>query len=385
MKYILLVCEGLADEPAEELQGRTPLEVAKTPFMDHLAKKGEMGSALFTPHRLPPASDVACMSLLGFDPEEFYTGIAPLEAAAMGVSQKDNEIVFRCDLVTVLDDVLFDTSASGISPTESQILIKELNAKLKNPKVKIYPGEGYKNILVISDPEMAEKLDELECTPPQNLIAQKFVKHLPKGEGAPLITDLMDQSKVILEDHEINRVRIDLNENPANIIWPWGQGKKPKLPSFKQRYGIEGSIITESDYAKGLGMALGLHVATSIENALKEHDFLFIYTESGPDIYRTNDLKAKIKLLEDFDSQVVGNVVKRMEHFDAVRVLVSSDHAVSLAKRGAFHGHVPFILQGTGIPAGEMGPFNEKMAAQSKLVFNEGHKLMEFFLKRVAG
>ncbi len=382
MKYVMLVCEAMADEPLEELMGRTPLEVAKTPFMDLLAKKGRVGNVLLTPHSLSASGDVACMALLGFDPREFHTGIAPLEALSMGIPQNDREVAFRCDLVTVLDETLIDNSASRITPKESRLLMEALNQKLSKPAVKFYPGEGYKNILMINSPDLSDAIDELECTAPRSLLGQKFTKHLPKGEGASLLTDLMDESKVILEDNEINRVRIDLKENPANMIWPWGQGKKPKLPSFKQRYGLEGAVVSESDFVKGLGKSLGMETDKSLDACLAEKDFIFVYMESSGDIYKTGDLKAKIKLIEVFDSTVVGPVMKKLERFPDHRLLVGADYAASLKKQAPFHGHVPFLIQGDGLGTEPSGPFNEKTATQSKWVFEEGYKLMENFLKR---
>ncbi len=382
MKNIMLICEAIADEPLEELGGRTPLEVAKVPNIAFLAKKGKVGSALFARQPLSASGDVACMSLLGFDPREFYTGIAPLDALSMGIPQNDYEVAFRCDLVTVLDEYLVDNSASRITPKESKLLVEELNEKLSNPKVKFYPGEGYKNILMFSDPEIADSLDEMECTPPRGLIGQKFVRHLPKGENASILTDLMDQSKVILENNEINRVRIDLNENPANMIWPWGQGKKPKLPSFKQRYGLDGAVVSDCDFVKGLGKLLDMQVAKSLDACIDEKDFVFVYMVSSGDIYKKGDWKSKIKLIEEFDSTVVGPAIKTMSNFKDFRIFVGSDYPASVAKKSQFYGHVPFLIQGSGVGTEVPAVFSEKAAAQSKWIFDEGHKVMSMFLQK---
>ncbi len=382
MKYLMLICEGLSDEPLEEIGGRTPLEVAKTPFMDLLAKKGRVGQALFTPAPLSVTSDVACMSLLGFDPAEFYTGIAPLEALAMGIPQDDHQVAFRCDLVTVADEFLMDTSASYISPKESRLLVEELNQKLSNGKARFYAGDGYKNILLITDLENVDKLDGLECVGPRGLIGQKFVKHLPKGAAASFLTDLMDQSKEILENHEINRVRIDLNENPANMIWPWGQGKKPKMPSFKQRFGLEGAVVSSSDYVRGLGKALGMETEKGLEESLAEKDFVFVYLESSGDLYKKYDWKAKVKFIEDFDASTVGHAVRFAESHPDARILISTDTASSTSKKALLRGHVPFLIQGSGVEAEETGHFSEKTAALSKQIFDQGHQLLEHFLKK---
>ncbi len=370
----------MADEPLEELAGRTPLEAAKTPFLDLMAKKGRVGSALFAPYSLAPTSDVACMALLGFDPEAYYTGIAPLEAFAMGIPQSDHEVIFRCDFVTVLDEDLVDTSASRISPRESKQLLDELNKGLGSDKVRFHTGEGYKNILTVSDPELAESLDELECAPPQSLIGQKFAKNLPKGQAARFLTDLMDRSKAILENHEINRVRVDLNENPANMIWPWGQGRRPKIPGFKQRYGLEGAVVSDADFVKGLGKVLGMETAPGFEEFAGSKDFIFSYRASPAPVIRGGDFKKKIRFIEEFDA-AAGELMKKAEAAGDVRLCVTSDYASSIARKAAFHGHVPFLIWGAGIAGEEAGAFNEKTQAQSKFILNEGHTLMQHFIK----
>ncbi len=367
----MLVCEGMAGEPVEELGSRTPLELAKIPNINFLAKKGRVGRASFIPHSLAATADVAALSLLGFDPQEFYTGIAPLEAAAMGIPQDDTEIAFRCDLVTVLDDVLVDTSASHISPNESRLLVEELNKKLSNDKLRFYPGEGHKNILLIRDAEKADRLDELECASPKSLIGKSFAKHLPKGEEASLLRDLMDRSREILENHEINRVRIDLGENPANRIWPWGQGKRPKMPAFEQRFGIRGSVVSQTDFVVGLGKLLGLQMAENIETCLNNGEFAFMYKDAGEAGLIKNNLKSKIKLIEEFDSKIISQAVKLAERFKDLKILIATDQ-----------GQAAFLLSGYGIKPEEASGLNEKSASQSKLVFEEGHQLMEFFLRK---
>ncbi len=373
MKHLMLICEGMAGEPIAELDDRTLLEAAKTPFMDLLAKKGRVGQAAFVPRALAASPEVACMSLLGYDPREFYTGIAPLEAMAIGISQNDHEVAFRCDLVTVSEESLVDTSASFISPTESQLLIKELNEKLSAPGVRFYPGSGYKNILILNDAELADALDELECRSPRSFIGQKFSKHLPKGRGAEILTGLMDKSKDILEHHEINRVRIDLKENPANMIWPWGQGKRPKMPSFKDRFGLDAAVVSETNFVHGLGKAVGAKTAKNIEEALKGKDFVFFYKGAQNEAPHENTLKSKIRLIEEFDAQCIGPAVKTLEHFSEYRLCVGTDYADSRL--------VPFLFEGRGVEAQGTESFSEKEALKHKVIFEEGHQLMGHFLK----
>ncbi len=379
MKHVILVCEGMSDEPLEELSARTPMEVAKTPHMDSLAKKGQLGQASFCPNSLRASGDVAAMAILGFDPQEFYTGIAPLEAIAMGISQDDRAVAFRCNLVTVLDEDLIDATAGNILTKESHILIEALNQKLSNDRIRFYSGEGFRNILLINDAELSENLDELECIPPDTVIGQKFAKNLPKGRAASTVLHLINASKTILESQEINKVRIDLHENPASMIWPWGQGKKPKTPTFQQRYGREGCVFSDVDYLKGLAKALALKQGKSLKASVEENDFAFVYfpwTEG-----RKIDLKLKIKFIEDFDSTVVGPAIKKLEADGNHRLLVTGDTQHPLSKKTPLHGQVPFVVQGSGVDADEFTQFNEKNALQSKLIFEQGHKLMEYFLK----
>ncbi|HTL71462.1 MAG TPA: hypothetical protein VL404_09255 [Candidatus Eisenbacteria bacterium] len=384
MKHVFLLAEGLCDDPVPELDGRTPLEIAKTPNLDALAKKGRVGSTLFVPRALAPSEDVACMAALGFDPQEFYTGIAPLEAAAFGLPQKDREVAFRLDLVTVFDDVLVDASAGSIVPKESRLLIEELGRRLADKRMRLYPGEGYKNILMIDDAELADALDDLECTPPGRLVGQSFAKGLPKGKGGKILTDFMDASKEILDNNEINRVRIDLGENPANMVWPWGQGKRPPLPGFRERYGVDGAVFSEADFVRGLGRILGLkdggiRAPKSLAGSFGDHPFVFVYVPF-PGGEAEPALKDRVRHIEEFDSAVVGPAVKAAESAGAFRVCVTTTCAESSARKAKIHERVPFVFQGSGIEAGEGAAFSEKIASQSRFVVEEGHKLMGQFL-----
>src|SRR3989338_3067244 len=221
MKHVILVCEGMGDEALEELFGHTPLEVSKTPHIKALAKKGMLSRSSFVPHSIAAGRDVSAMSILGFNPEEFYTGLAPLEALSLGIPQSDRSVVFRCNFVTSLEGNLVDAYAGNIPSKESIILIEDLNRQLSSEKVKFFSVEGFRSLLVFSDPDMADGLDELECVSPFSFIGQKTSKSFPKGPIASKVTTLIHQANSILKEHEINKVRIDLGENPANRIWIW--------------------------------------------------------------------------------------------------------------------------------------------------------------------
>jgi 2,3-bisphosphoglycerate-independent phosphoglycerate mutase len=247
MKYIVLVGDGMADRPIEELGGRTPLEVAKTPNMDEIATRGRIGLAKTVPEGMEPASDVANLSILGYDPARYYTGRGPLEAANLGVELKTQELAFRCNLITVDNETLIDYSANHIATEEAAALINYLNKKMHSKSVSFHPGVSYRHIVVIKDKERFEGLRALRCTPPHNITKQRFSEYLPAGEHQDFIRQIMFESRKLLKDHEVNQVRIDLGENPANMIWLWGQGSKPDLPSFKEKYKVTGSVISAVD------------------------------------------------------------------------------------------------------------------------------------------
>lgn len=402
MKYIVLVGDGMGDRPLEELGGKTPLEVAKIPNMNFIASRGRVGLTNMIPGRMQPASDVANLSILGYNPRKFYSGRGPLEAANMGVDIKENEVAFRCNLITMAGDKLADYSAGHISNKEAATLIKELNDKMSNDVVKFYAGMSYRHLMVYKckDKEEAELLTKLKCTPPHDIIGKKTKKFLPKkGDYADIVNKLMDQSKEVLENHEINRVRLDLKENPANMIWLWGQGMKPSMPRFKDLFKIEGSIISAVDLIKGIGRIIGLKVinvpgatgyydtnylgkAEYAINSLKHKDFVFVHVEAPDEASHNGDLREKIASIEKFDKFVVGSV---LEHFKSgkqdFRILVLSDHATPISMRTHARDYVCFAMYGTDIEEDSIMHFNEKEAKESKFRIHKGHELLEFFIR----
>lgn len=360
----MLVCSSMADEPMEELGGRTPLEVAKTPFMDSLAKNGRVGTANFVPHSLEASNAAACMAALGYDPLEFYTGLAPLEALALSIPSDDREVVFRCDLVTVSEGKLVDPTAGNISPREAEILFEAVSEGFRNKADHFFRGSGHRNYLVAGGPERVDDLDEADCVPPQKMIGHPIEKFFPKGKASDLLVHWIRKSREILENHEVNRVRIDLGENPANQLWFWGQGRKPKMPSFKQQHQLEGSVSSNVPFMQGLGTAAGM--ASS-----GEADFSFAYFPGFEAEAEAADFRKKIKHLEDFDSKVVKTVVQKMESAPNARVCVTSAQGTQ----------APFLMWGQGIASEGAAAFDEKNCAQSKHSLKQGFKLMEEFLK----
>jgi len=397
MKYIVLVGDGMADYPIKELGGRTPLEVARTPNMDYIARYGRLGRVRTIPEKMKPASDVANLSILGYDPQKFYSGRGPLEAANLGVELEDDDVAFRCNLVTVANDKLIDYSAGHISSKEAAILIKSIDDSLGTDRIKFYHGISYRHLMLVKR-GAEQHLADLKCNPPHDISGQDISKNLPKGEGSEVIIKLMEDSRKILEKHEINLVRIDLKENPANMIWLWGQGKKPAMPAFQAKYGLSGSVISAVDLLKGLGKILGLDVinvpgatgyydtdyegkARAALRSLEEKDFVFVHVEAPDEAGHNGDLREKITAIERFDQLVVGTILKAFKRKKNFRILVLPDHHTPVSVKTHTAEPVVFGIFGKGIIARGFLNYSEKEAEKSDLYFEKGQELMEYFIK----
>ncbi|MBI3324577.1 MAG: cofactor-independent phosphoglycerate mutase, partial [Candidatus Omnitrophica bacterium] len=338
MKTIVLVCDGMADEPIEQLGGRTPLEAAKHPRMDALAQEGKVGLARTIAPGFVPASDVGNMCILGYDPRKYYSGRGPLEAANMGVELADGDVAFRCNLVTVDGDTLVDYSAGHITSEESNALMKLVGQKLGGPALRFYPGIQYRHLAVFREPELSEGLVKTVCSPPHDIMGWKISEHWPTGPASKRLVDLMEESRKFLPGHEVNQVRVDLKENPGNMIWLWGQGRKLRVPTFPERWKVTGSVISAVDLVKGAGRLAGLEVlevpgatgyydtsyvgkAKAALKSLKKHDFVFVHVEAADEAGHNGDLRQKITAIENFDKHVVGTIVDGMKGSGDVRIL----------------------------------------------------------------
>jgi len=396
MKYIILVGDGMADYPIGELDNKTPLEAARTPNMDFIARHGKIGRVKTIPDKMTPASDVANMSILGYSPEKYYTGRGPLEAANLGVELKESDIAFRCNLITANKDTLVDYSAGHITTKETGILINFLNQRLGTEQIKFYCGVSYRNLLVIKN--ASPDLFTIRCFPPHDIIGKSISRHLPKGEGKEFLVRLMIESAKILAPHEINQVRIDLEENPADMIWLWGQGRKPNLPTYKEKYNLTGSIISAVDLINGLGRLLGLEVinvpgatgfydtdyagkAKAAIKALEDRDFVFLHVEAPDEAGHNGDLREKITAIERFDHFIVGRVLSRFKRRGDFRLLVLPDHPTPLSVRTHTSEPVPFGIFGQGVFGSGFLGYSEKEAQRSDLFFDQGYKLIDYFIK----
>ena len=394
MKYAIIIPDGAADEPLEELGGKTPLEAARTPNMDRIAMMGRQGTARTVPEGFESGSDVATMCLLGYDPKEFHTGRAPLEAAAQQIPLAASDWVFRCNLVTVVDGIMKDHSAGGISNAEAQRLIADLARALALPGFEFHYGVSYRNLLVYRGREAFE----LTTRPPHEIPDEPISRWLPKGTGSRILREIMDRSAELFAGHEINQVRKETGHNPATQVWLWGQGHAPSMPKFRDRFGVQtGCMITGVDLLRGLAVLLGWDVRevegmTSFHDtnysgqgqataaALDKYDLVFSHIEAPDEASHQADYKTKVDAIEHIDRYVVGPVLGKLQTFPEWRIMVLPDHPTNIATRK--HGYAPtcFAMAGTRVKGLVAAPYSERNSAASDLKIERGHELMEFFL-----
>jgi 2,3-bisphosphoglycerate-independent phosphoglycerate mutase len=398
MKYIILVGDGMADYPIAELRNRTPLEVARTPNMDLLAAEGAGGLVRTIPNGMEPGSDVANLSIMGIDPARHYTGRGPLEAASMGVEMGGGEIAFRCNLVTVSDDVMVDYSGGHISSEEGRVLIELLGEKFAGRGVRFFPGVSYRNLLLVPERLFVQNGGKLRCVPPHDIIGQSIREHYPSGKGSRLLREIMQASHLILSQHPVNKVKIDLGENPANMIWPWGGGKKPSFGTFEEERGLSGAVISAVDLVKGIGKLLGFEVinvpgatgyydtdysgkAAAALDALKRVDCVLVHVEAADEAGHNGDRTEKVRAIENFDAKVVGTILEGLGGAGDFRIMMLPDHATPLSLRTHVADPVPFCICGAGIALDGMQSFNEKeAAAKGSLNVEAGFQLMDRLL-----
>jgi len=392
MKYGMIIPDGAADYPLDELDGRTPLAAADTPNMDSVAREGRLGTTRNIPDDLPPGSDVAILSVMGYDPREHYTGRAPLEAAARGLEVAPDEWVFRCNLVTIVDGVMEDHSAGHISTEEAAALIGELGSALGGDNVRFHPGVGYRHLLTLRG-DM-----KVKTTPPHDILGKIADEHLPRGRGADLLQMLIQRSRELLANSEINTVRRDLGENPATSIWLWGEGKMPKLPAFGERFALSGAVVTAVDLVRGIAKLIGWNIidvpgATGYLDtnyvgkgqaavaALDESDIVCVHVEATDEAGHAAKPAEKVQALEEIDRHIVGPMLRRLKvEGEDWRIIVLPDHPTPCRVRTHTREAVPFAIAGKGISAVVSGEFTEAAAEQSDLHVERGCELMEYFL-----
>jgi 2,3-bisphosphoglycerate-independent phosphoglycerate mutase len=402
MKYIVVLGDGMADYPVEELGGKTPLHAARKPRIDTLSRRGELGLVKTVPDSLPPASDVANLAVMGYDPSIYYTGRSPIEAVSMGIDLGPSDVAFRCNLVSLSEEGeyaerrMLDYSSDEIATEEARELIEAVQARLGNAAMEFHPGISYRHCMVWQG-------GPLECslTPPHDIALKPIRGFLPTGGGDSTILGLMEASSRILQDHPVNKARRARGELPANSIWLWGQGKKPAIPSFAATFGLKGSVISAVDLIKGLGLCAGMrsievegatgtittNFAGKARAALREleggQDFVYIHIEAPDECGHHNQILDKVRSIELIDELVVGTLVDGLEGRGDYRLLVLPDHPTPLALRTHSRDPVPFLIYDSAREL-DSGPetYDEESGRKSGLFIPRGHELMDRFLER---
>lgn len=402
MKYIVVLGDGMADYPVEELGGKTPLEAARKPNIDSLARRGEVGTVRTVPAGMPPASDVANLSVMGYDPARYYTGRSPLEAVSMGLELGPTDVAFRCNLVTLSDEpayadkTMVDYCSEEISTEEARQLVAEVERRLGTEAISFHTGISYRHCMIW-------KGGPLKCglTPPHD-ISQRVVRdYLPPGETGRTILGMMQESHSFLRDHPVNRARRGRGLRPANSIWLWGEGTKPAITPFRDKYGLEGSVVSAVDLIKGLGICAGLrsvdvegatgNIDTNFrgkaEAALAElrsgRDFAYVHLEAPDECGHRHELENKVRSIELIDSDVVGTLLAGLEGLGAYRMLVLPDHPTPLSIRTHASDPVPFLIYEKGAERESgVASYDEAQARTTGLHIEVGHTLMDRFLGR---
>ena len=394
MRYAIVLPDGAADEPLAQLGGKTPLEAARIPHMDWVAEHGRLGRYVTIPEGFTPATDVGTLSVLGYDPQACYTGRAPIEAAARGLSARPDQLIFRCNFVTILDGLMKDNTAGHIAQDEADALVAALQPALADEGCEFHAGVTYRNLMLLAD--AAEST--LRCAPPHDIIDQPVAAHLPAGEGAARVTRIADRARAVIAAHRVNRRRREQGRDPVTDIWLWGQGRPSVLEPFATRFGPRAAVITGVDILRGMARLMGMEVlevpgatgyidtnyagkGRAAVRALDEFDLVGVHVEAADESAHLGDAGEKVRALERMDEAIVGPLLEKLAGSPAWRVLVAVDHPTLTTTRG--HSAIPplFAFAGTGVEAVERAPFTEAAAEGGGYRVTPGHRLMEVFLR----
>lgn len=403
MKYLVMLCDGMADEPNEALGNSTPMEKANKPCMDSLAAKAEVGIVKTVAEGLKPGSDVANLSVLGYEPAVYYSGRSPLEAASIGIDLKDTDVTLRCNLVTLSDEedyekkTILDYCADDISSEEAKILIEYIQEKLGNDKFRFYPGVSYRHCLVWSNGNPHPGV----LTPPHDITGKVITDYIPKGEAVDELYDLMKKSYDLLKDHPVNKARIARGKRPANSIWLWGEGTKPLLDNFSEKFGIKGSMISAVDLLKGIAICAGMNSVdvdgatgyldtnfdgkckAAIEEFKNGTDLVYVHVEAPDECGHRGEIENKVKAIEMIDEHILGPVVEFLKGYDDFAVLVCPDHPTPLSIRTHTSTPVPYLIYDSKneINSG-VKVFCEKEARETGNYIEKGFTMMNYFLTK---
>jgi 2,3-bisphosphoglycerate-independent phosphoglycerate mutase len=398
MKYIVLLGDGMSDKKLDELGGKTPLQVARTPNMDFMARRGRMGLARTVPDGFAPGSDVANLSVFGYDPRTCYTGRSPLEAASIGVELGPDDVAFRVNLVYLQPHAgkvyMQDYSAGHITDGEGRELLAALQRELGSDEFQFYPGVGYRHLMVWRGGE-----DGMTVTPPHDITGQEIAEYLPRGAGADRLLYLLNASQMVLYNHPQYKLRTAANKLPANSVWFWGQGKAPRMESYLERFGLTGAVISAVDLIRGIGVYAGLEIvkvegATGYVNtnylgkaeaalaALERVDYVYLHVEAPDEASHSGNLQEKIQAIESFDELVVGTVLAGIGEHGDYRVLCMPDHPTPVKLMTHTAAPVPFIIYGgeTEERPGIAG-YDEDSAKATGFMVEDAFRLMSLMMK----
>lgn len=399
MKYIVMLGDGMADYPVEDLGGKTPLEVAKKPNIDRLARGGRLGMVKTVPDGLMPGSDVANLSAMGYDPLKCYTGRSPLEAVSIGIQMDDTDVAFRCNLVTLSDDAeyaektMVDYSSGEITTAEAAELIRAVDEAFRTDEILFYPGISYRHCMIWHQGPVG-----LNLTPPHDISDRKITEYLPQN---PVILDLMKRSYEILKDHPINQDRMARGLNPANSIWLWGEGTRPGVTGFEAAYGVKASVISAVDLIKGIGLCAGMKVIevegatgnidtnfkgkgeAALKTLLDGQDLVYIHVEAPDECGHHGDLEGKIQAIERIDQDIVGPLLKGLEEAgEDYSILVMPDHPTPISIKTHISDPIPYLLYcSTDVTDSGIDTYTEKTGKSTGVYVEPGYLLMQQLLK----
>ena len=402
MKYLVMLCDGMADLPFAALNDKTPMELAYKPCMDSLAKKGEVGLVKTVQDGMKPGSDVANLAVLGYDAKKYYSGRSPLEAASIGIDLKATDVTFRCNLVTLSDEpeysdkTMVDYCADDISSAEAKILIEYIEEKLGNDTFSFYPGVSYRHCLVWDN----GVVDGHNLTPPHDITDRPIKEYIPQGDNVSELYDMMKKSYDLLKDHPVNLERIKRGKRPANSIWLWGEGTKPALDSFEEKFNKKGSMISAVDLLKGIAICAKMNsvdvdgatgyidtnfegkCSAAIEEFKKGQDLVYIHVEAPDECGHRGEAENKVKSLEIIDEKILSLVVEFLRSYDDFAVLVCPDHPTPLCIKTHSSDPVPYLIYSSKNEIDGVDVFTEATCKSTGNYIAEGYTMMEYFLTK---
>lgn len=402
MKYVVLLCDGMADYPVAELGNKTPMGASKTPNMDKLAKKSYVGLVKTVADNMKPGSDVANLSVLGYDPQIYYSGRSPLEAGSIGIDMKPTDVSFRCNLVTLSDEenyndkTIIDYCAGDISTAEAKVLIEYLAEHFNSEEFQLYSGVSYRHCLIWNN----GTLDVGTLTPPHDITGKPIKDYVPKAENAKKLKEMMVKSYELLKDHPVNKERIAKGERPANSMWFWGEGVRKPLMPFEEKYGLKGSMISAVDLLKGIGKFSEMRVVNvegatgyidtnfegkaqaCIDELKSGQDFVYIHIEAPDECGHRFEIENKKKSIELIDEKVLGPVLKALDTYDDYKVLIMPDHATPLALKTHTNDLIPFLMYHKKGEIDGVCEFTEETAKSTGVVIEDGYNILKYWIER---